>query len=184
MKIYMFTYRKIIPAVVIASLVFIALATNVLAAGAPGYPSCVNPVGSLKASYSSGVHGIPGDQGRFEGEDKVYTTSDIGYMQCFCDTYGRGIQTNWWKIPHLSADEIKSYEKDGWIFISNGQAWGLTNDPYLAKNIEYNCGGVGGGEVLSYAGTGNITFIYSVAFFGVALLSSGVMMKLRSKKNS
>lgn len=175
------------------------------AATAPDYPSCLNPVGTVKAQYDTGIHGIVGDNKSYQGKDIVYSTSEIGYMQCFCADNGHGIQTNWWKVPYLSKEEIDSYVQKGWIFVPDGTAWGLTDDPYLAKNIVYSCknnGGSGGsssssssstssssssqsigGQVLALASTGNIVFIYSIAFAGIALMAAGIVVSRKSNKN-
>jgi len=51
----------------------------------------------------------------------------------------------------LTQDEIDSLVSKGWKYVPNGLAWGLTDDPYLVKNLTYSCltttsnGGTGGG---------------------------------------
>lgn len=115
----------------------------------PSFPSCPNPGGTLKASYSTGTHGIPG-LGEFAGSDSVYTQSETTLVQCFCAPNGAGTQTNWWKVSSLSHDQVAELRAAGWIFIPTGLDWGLEDQPYLAKNISFNCnsgssnGGSGG----------------------------------------
>lgn len=119
---------------------FLALCvTRASAWTAPLFPSCVSPVGTLVVSYDSGIHGIAGQSGEFSGRDSVYQTSDVAYLQCFCPNSGSGIQTNWWKITGMSQDEINTYQKLGWIFVTTGKVWGLTDDPYMAQNQNYSC---------------------------------------------
>jgi len=94
------------------------------------FPSCINPSGSVVASYQNGTHGIVGSSETYSGADTVYSLGDGNYVQCFCDN-GRGIQTNWWKTN--TSDE-------NWISIPNGENWGLESGSYLAQNLDYNCG--------------------------------------------
>ncbi|HJZ05684.1 hypothetical protein A2634_05135 [Candidatus Amesbacteria bacterium RIFCSPHIGHO2_01_FULL_48_32] len=135
--------RFIIHALVLAGLV-IAFSRPVFAIDIPQFPSCTSPSGSVKVSYSSGVHGIPGDAGQYVGSDVVYTVSNSQLVQCFCAATGAGIQTNWWKQDSLSQDQIDQLTKLGWIVIPDGSAWGLDPVSYLAQNSNFNCGG--GGE--------------------------------------
>ena len=117
----------------------------VQAISAPNFPSCTNPSGTVKVSYSSGIHGIPGDQGQYVGSDIVYTISNSTLVQCFCAASGSGIQTNWWKQDSLTQDQIDQLVKLGWIFVPDGSTWGLDPVPYLAQNTNFNCGGGGNG---------------------------------------
>lgn len=123
---------------------FVVGASSVVALSAPEFPSCVSPVGSLQASYESGVHGIAGQSGEFEGKDAVYSLGSGNYAQCFCPPSGSGIQSNWWKIASLSQEEIDSFRKLGWIYVPSGSAWGLDPDSYLVMNQNYSC--LGGGN--------------------------------------
>lgn len=153
---------------------------KVFALNDPSFPTCAAPIGTLKVYYANGNHGIPGDTATHSGSDWVYTYTDGQLVQCFCPPNGTGIQTNWWKIPDMSQDEIKKYLGVGWNYIADGSAWGLDNAPYLAKNYEISCAfggrgggevlGIGGGEVLGLAATGNITQIIGSFAFGVFLL--------------
>ena len=167
-------------------LVFILLSANVRSTNAvttPTFPVCSNPQGTLKASYDSGTHGVVGNTATFTGKDSVYTLSNGTNMQCLCADNGQGIQTNWWKVSSLSADEINILISQGWTQIPDGSAWGLDAAAYLAKNINYSCsgGGTGGpevlgasaGDVLGLATTGNALFILSVILAGVTFLGFG-----------
>lgn len=107
----------------------------------PNFPACSSPSGSVKVSYASGIHGIPGDSGEYVGSDIVYTISDSSLVQCFCAATGTGIQTNWWKQDSLSQEQLNSLTSQGWILIPDGSAWGLDPVPYLAKNSPFSCGG-------------------------------------------
>ena len=75
----------------ISALVFVPSASAVTV---PQFPSCLNPQGSVIASYNSGVHGIVGSSGTFTGADKVYAVDEIRIVQCFCQDNGPDIQTN------------------------------------------------------------------------------------------
>lgn len=147
----------------------------------PEFPSCVNPQGSIEANYSSGIHGIPGKTESFSGSDTVYKINSKTIVQCFCpDKAGSGIQTNWWKIPSLTGGEIENYKTQGWIFIPDGSAWGLDPATYLAKNSDYSCGGIGGiggGEILGLATTGNIKTIYLLLGLGFISLIVSYLLK-------
>ena len=123
-----------------SALIFLVGASPVLAVETPNFPSCTSPTGSVKVSYDSGIHGIPGDSGQYVGSDIVYTVSDTTLVQCFCAASGSGIQTNWWRDNSLSQQQINQLIGDGWIYIPDGSAWGLDPVPYLAKNSNFNCG--------------------------------------------
>ncbi len=196
---------------VFISVFFVLLSTHVQTGNAfayeiPDFTSCVNPKGDIKANYETGTHGIAGKPGSFEGKDTVYKLSENSLTQCFCAVDGSGIQTNWWKIPALSASEIKSLEAQGWIYIPNGALWGLENAPYLAKNSDFSCkssgngdssngstgssgssassasGGVG--QILGLASTGNSVFLLATALTSGLSLLIGLILKKRSKKFS
>jgi hypothetical protein len=120
----------------------IGLFINVQSASAvtvPTFPSCLNPQGTLKVSYSDGTHGVVGDTKTYTGYDAVYKLTDNTLVQCLCPKDGNGIQTNWMKASGFSQSEINTLKNDGWVYIQNGSAWGLDNEPYLAKNIGYSC---------------------------------------------
>src|SRR3989344_2454633 len=124
-----------------SALIFLVGALPVQATNVPAFPSCASPSGSVKVSYDSGIHGIPGDSGEYIGSDTVYTVSDTQLTQCFCAASGAGIQTNWWKLDSLSESQIDQLTNAGWIFIPDGSAWGLDPVPYLAQNTAFSCAG-------------------------------------------
>lgn len=125
-----------------------AAAQDVLPPPVPvSFPSCVSPSGSVLATYSDGVHGIVGSFAVYTGSDTVYALTDGNVLQCFCPTGGiTGIQTNWMNASGFSAGDISSFVSDGWMHVVSGIAWGLSDVPYLAKNISYTCSALGGGE--------------------------------------
>lgn len=140
LKSYLFT------GIILFYIVFVAMTYKVHAVTMPTFPTCLNPQGSLAVKYTEGTHGVPGDETSYTGYDAVYTLTEDTVMQCMCPESGNGIQTNWWRTPHLDQEEIDSLVQQGWINIPNGSAWGLEDDPYLAKNSSYSCiGGKGGG---------------------------------------
>jgi hypothetical protein len=83
-----------------------------------------------KASHATGWHQIVGMQGQVWGSDDVYSLANGNYAQCYCDTQGSGIQTNWWRTTLESLT--------GW-FSENGLQWNLGNYHYLAQNSEFQC---------------------------------------------
>lgn len=123
----------------LATVLLVHTVPAVFAVTAPTFPNCPNPGGSLRVSYSSGVHGIPGKIERFEGSDHVYTIDEDQVVQCYCAPNGSGIQTNWWKVGSLDQDQISMLEKMGWIYIPNGELWGLDSSAYFAQNIAISC---------------------------------------------
>src|SRR3989338_10196982 len=147
----------------------------------PEFPSCVNPQGTVRVSYSSGTHGVPGVTTSYQGSDTVYNISENALAQCLCTIDGEGIQTNWWKVPQLSSDEIENFKTQGWIFVPDGSVWGLDPAAYLAKNSNFACRSTGGsnsssssvggvssiGDILALAATGNIMVIYGLIFVGL-----------------
>ncbi len=179
----------------LASIFYLLVSTtSVFAVSTPSFPACANPQGSLKVSYSEGVHGIVGSGATYTGKDTVYTLSDSTTAQCFCGADGNGIQTNWWKASSLTESEINILKADGWHYVPTGSLWGLAVDPYLAKNIAYSCNssssssgsvqgssttqdldtGTGGGEVLGLAATGDSALVYGSFLLGTLLLIVGL----------
>jgi hypothetical protein len=176
-----------------------AIAGSANAATTPTFPVCANPGGTVKSSYDSGVHGVPGDSNTYTGKDTVYIISENTLVQCLCPLNGNGIQTNWWKVSGLSQEEINVLVNEGWISVPNGSAWGLDNAPYLAKNSSYSCSSSGTGgssdnksngstngssvtkDILSLASTGNSGFIYGTFLAGVALLGSGMFLSFKKR---
>ncbi|MFC1722161.1 LPXTG cell wall anchor domain-containing protein [Patescibacteria group bacterium] len=106
----------------------------------PTFPSCENVQGSLKSGFSEGTHGIVGDTSAHSGSDFVYVLTDSTLIQCFCAIDDSGIQTVWWKVSSLSIEQIEFLLAQGWVYVPNGAAWGLDEDPYLARNSFYDCG--------------------------------------------
>ncbi len=134
--------KKIITGIALTA-VFVALVSPVHAVTEPTFASCLNPQGEVTAKYADGVHGIVGQPDGVRGEDTVYKNGSQDFVQCFCPPDGAGIQTNWMNAANLSEDERKSFIYAGWNFVADGSAWGLTADPYLAKNMSYSCRGNG-----------------------------------------
>lgn len=139
-------------ALLLALVLFAFFATSVQAVSIPDFPSCTSPSGAIKVSYATGIHGIPGDSGQYQGSDTVYTVSDTQLLQCFCAASGSGIQTTWWKVNSLDQTQINQLTNAGWIFIPDGSAWGLEATPYYAKNSSYSCGQTSGGFSQSQPG--------------------------------
>lgn len=187
------------------------VAKPAMAISAPSFPSCLNPHGTVIASYAEGTHGIVGYSTAYSGADKVYQVSEGQVTQCFCGSDGSGIQTNWLNAADLSQDEIKSMEIAGWIYVPSGAPWGLTNDPYMAKNSNYSClakidgssSGTGGGsssssssssstsndiagKVLGLAFTGSSEYIFNLWLYGLMATALGVWIKryILRKKSS
>lgn len=178
----------------VISIVFTTLISTAQASAqtVPSFPSCINPQGSLKVSYSEGTHGIVGRSESYTGSDAVYRLNEDTLTQCFCADDGSGIQTNWWKASSLSENEIQTLRNQGWYYVPNGGLWGLSADPYLAQNSSYTCrGGIGGGDILGseldigsilgLAATGNIGTLYILA--GVAITSLIISFALRPRKS-
>ncbi|OGK43977.1 hypothetical protein A2957_02760 [Candidatus Roizmanbacteria bacterium RIFCSPLOWO2_01_FULL_38_11] len=179
--------KTIFSAIALALLLWVST-SFALAVEIPNFPSCLNPQGDLKASYSSGTHGVVGRTQSYSGSDKVYQLSDATLTQCFCSSNGEGIQTNWWKTSGLTNDEVEILKRSGWFYVPNGALWGLDSEPYLAKNIEYSCLAIGGsvlgtsdsdlkGKVLGLASTGSKEKIYDFWLAGLLLLTYGVWLK-------
>lgn len=165
---------------------------SVFALTIPSFPSCANPQGQIKVTYSDGTHGIVGSGATYTGKDTVYTLSDDTVTQCFCAADGQGIQTNWWKASSLSESDINILKSQGWHYVPTGSLWGLAADPYVAQNLSYRClgggsstsqdNGVGGGdvlgdstgEVLGLAATGDSILVYASMILGLGLTIIGI----------
>lgn len=173
-------------------------AKQALAVEIPDFPSCYNPQGVIKVSYSDGIHGIAGDSTEHIGRDTVYQLDNNNLQQCFCPANGQGIQTNWWKISSLDEGQRDPLINSGWIYIPNGALWGLEETSYLVKNSNYDCtsnsdssGGTGGavlnasasiGEVLGLASTGGNFWPFVLAVTGAAALALGIILNLKSSR--
>jgi hypothetical protein len=133
---------------------FLASAGSVRAVNDPPLFSCTAPVGTITSQYNSGIHGIAGSTATYEGSDVVYKIDENYVLQCFCPSTGStGIQSNWWKVDTLSDTDRENFIRRGWIFIPDGSRWGLQASPYLVRNAEYSCAGVGGGGSSSSNGS-------------------------------
>lgn len=203
--------KKIIALLIIVVAYFADLSA-IFASEIPVFPYCINPQGTIKASYDNGIHGIAGKTGTYEGKDVVYTLSENSLLQCFCPADGKGIQTNWFKATGLSENEIAVLKSEGWIYIPNGALWGLDSAPYIAKNLDFSCPASGGGgssnggsnsnsnsgsggsvlgsavggvgQVLGLASTGNNIFLLGTSIVSGISLITGLFLKKRSKKLS
>lgn len=138
--------------IALAALMILARPAVVLAVDAPEFPLCANPSGQVIVSYENGTHGIVGDSTTYTGSDTVYSVGETEVMQCFCAADGNGIQTNWWNASSLSQEDVAVLKAEGWIYVPDGNLWGLSESPYLAKNTTYSClpggtGGTGGGDI-------------------------------------
>jgi hypothetical protein len=112
----------------------------------PNFPTCMNPSGTVIANYAEGTHGIAGSSGVYVGSDVVYNVNENQVTQCFCSTDGNGIQTDWWKASSLTEEQIETLKAQGWTYIPDGTAWGLSQGAYAAKNTQYSCLPGGGGS--------------------------------------
>jgi len=132
---------KVVGSLFLSLAMFAGVTSGVLAIDVPDFPSCSNPQGVVKASYSSGTHGIVGSTATYTGTDIVYQLDNGDVLQCFCSESGLGIQTNWWKASSLDQSQVQTLINLGWYFVPDGTAWGLSEGFYLAQNINYSCGG-------------------------------------------
>lgn len=178
---------------IIFSLLFLLITKfntpNVLAVTTPDFPACTSPIGTLRVEHNQGTHGVAGSTAEYKGKDSVYNVNDTQVLQCLCTEDGEGIQTNWWKVSSLNDSDIQTLKNQGWYYVENGDLWGLDNTQYMAKNSEYEChGGIGGGEVLGLATTGDKALFYSLFGIGVGLvfllLGFLFLRKRNSKRNS
>ncbi|MCR4263522.1 MAG: hypothetical protein NUV98_02265 [Candidatus Roizmanbacteria bacterium] len=190
-------YHKLFLSLLLSVTFFLQTISVPLAVTPPEFPSCLNPEGAIKSSYSSGTHGVVGSNQTYTGSDTVYTLSDNRLSQCFCSENGDGIQTNWWKISSLTEGEVQILKNQEWFFVPNGALWGLEDTSYMAKNSTYSCkstdGSVGGTSdsnssegsvlegstqnVLGLASTGNIRMILTFFSLGLTLLLVGLSIK-------
>ncbi|MDP3941876.1 MAG: hypothetical protein Q8Q49_06235 [bacterium] len=181
--------RLTIVTIVLTLFYLIFSTAQAMAVSVSDFPACSNPQGTLVVGYDSGVHGIVGSTSEYKGSDKVYQVDASKTTQCFCPSDGTtGIQTDWFKAGNLSQDEVKTYEHDGWTYIPTGKIWGLSDEPYLAKNHDYTCKGTSNGTsngvveaasaVLGLASTGNTITLLSIASTGlVAFFLSFLLRK-------
>lgn len=159
---------------------------SVAAVEVPDFPACESPTGTIVADYSSGTHGVPGDTSTYTGTDQVYRVDDERLIQCLCiDGDVDGIQTNWWKYGYVDNDQMQVLLDQGWIYIPNGKAWGLNDEPYLAKSRDYICSYGIGGQILgltSLAGTGSYKVLRELLSGSMAMVAFGVSYLVLEKK--
>jgi hypothetical protein len=162
----------------------------------PKLYSCLAPSGTVIAKYDSGTHGIVGKYTTFEGSDIVYQEGSDA-LQCFCANDGGGIQTNWLNAGQFTSQEIDTYRRNGWIYVETGSAWGLSQDPYLAKNASYYCRnngvtdpgdgalgyGTGGGADM-LAATGSWSFVFYMAMTGATFMSGAFVISKSRTRNA
>lgn len=166
------------------AILFISVPSLVLASGATtDFGSCLNPQVKASQVNKSDRFGVVGTTKVYSGVDSIYLYSKGNVMQCLCQKDGKGIQTNWLKVGSMSKKDVDSYKKSGWIYIITGSTWGLSDEPYLAKNIEYTCKGnvVKETKVKGLAATGSIVGIYGLILAGFVALFAGVLLKRVSK---
>jgi len=121
-------YLYYLPAIFVLALAAVILLTSkAFAYESPAFPSCINTSG-LQLVVTFGPN----------NEGSLYKTSDDTFLRCYC-TGDAGLQTNLWRIPQLSSDELAYFQNDGWSVIPNGSDVGLDEGKYLTKNIEFNC---------------------------------------------
>jgi hypothetical protein len=168
--------KSLITTFVVASL-FTGLVTPAFADTTFDFGTCVNPqVAASQVNYGNS-HGVVGKAPRYSGVDKIYTLENGNVMQCLCPDEGKGIQTNWLKAEGYSEKDINVLKKQGWTYVATGSSWGLSDVPYMAKNIEYSCRE----ESKVLAATGVSVAIYGLILAGVVSLLAGLLLKRFSK---
>jgi hypothetical protein len=86
---------------------------------------------------------------------EVFSLEGDNFTQCYCPTNGQiGIKTNWLAAGSISKEDQNVLITQGWVYILDGAGWGLSNQPYLAKNTEFSCNGGGGGGTEGGGGGG------------------------------
>lgn len=97
-----------------------------------------------------GFQQISGQAQAVEGQDAVYYINDGNFLQCLClsnpeNNMNSGIQTLWWNVDGLTAEQISQYQNQNW-HLESGSDWNLMNHQYLTINSSYNCvDPIGGG---------------------------------------
>lgn len=104
----------------------------------PVFPPCPEGGGIVKEFYPEGWHWILGIEGNQFGADKVFNIGDNNFIQCYFPPNGtEGIQTNWFAANNLTQEDIDDFVSQGWTFVTEGYAWGLPVQFYLAKNQSF-----------------------------------------------
>lgn len=140
------TMKQIIAGIILTLVTLTGTVRPIFAVNLPNFPSCINPSGTVIAQYDTGTHGIAGSSGTYTGADTVYNTGAGTIVQCFCSSDGNGIQTDWWNASSLTQEEVEILKSQGWHYIPDGNLWGLSAEPYIAKNSTYSCLPTGGGN--------------------------------------
>jgi hypothetical protein len=173
----------------ISLVLFLSVAAkSALAIASVEFPSCLNPQVTASQVNIGTSHGVVGKNTPYSGTDSIYQLNNDNVLQCLCTNNGTGIQTNWLRVGVLSQNDINDLIGQGWVYIDNGELWGLKSGPYLAKNIEYTCHSTSGSSngtsagvtlqqgVLGLAGTGNLTAIYGLIMMGLILFFVGTLL--------
>lgn len=111
----------------------------------PNFSQCPNPGGNVVASYSDGWHWIVGNSTLQWGSDIVYSIGNNNFVQCFCpkdregNLTGMGTQTKWIYAANLSQDQQNDLKNKGWLWVADGNVFGLASGPYLAQNSSFSC---------------------------------------------
>ena len=108
---------------------------------------CGDIHGTLVAKYPSGWHWIVSFSPNQWGADKVKNVGYDNYIQCFCPRklegfeplFRHGVQTNWLKASNVSNETQQKLLSQDWLWVNNGADFGLAPEPYLAKNIKWDC---------------------------------------------
>lgn len=201
-------FKKSIALTAITASLFVSAASPVYANSVPEFGSCVNPQWSKTQENHGSNHGVV-NVGTFSGVDSIYASGGNA-LQCLCTDTGEGYQTNWLKASDYSHEQIESLKAQGWIYVPEGQDWGLEKGPYLAKNASYTCTtctptptptsipgptptpsvttqvqGASANNTSSNAGglasTGNALVIYTSLIAGAVALILGMVLKKFSK---
>lgn len=137
-------YSKLLPLLILPICLFLAPSVQADYQIPVSFTSCNNPSGEIKADYPTGQHAIVGVVGLKSGSDKVFAVGNDNYTQCYCPPSGQtGVKTNWLAAGSISKEDQNVLITQGWVYLANGADWGLSEQPYLAKNSEFTCGGGG-----------------------------------------
>lgn len=177
-----FMTNKFLVTMFLLATLFVFIATPVVASGSAfDFGSCINPQVTASQVNKGDRFGIVGTTKLYSGTDAIYNLSNGNVLQCLCQKNGKGIQTNWLRVGKMAKNDIEKYKNSGWTYIITGSTWGLKDEPYLAKNIEYTCKGNKKTEVKGLASTGNEVALYGLVIAGVFSLAAGLLLKRVSK---
>ena len=148
-------FRKAVFTTTLGISLFLSAALPAYANAIPNFGSCLNPQWTKTQENYDGQHGVV-NVASYPGVDTIYESN--GYvLQCLCTDNGNGYQTNWIKISMLSNSQIDQLKAQGWIYVLNGQDWGLQKGPYLAQNSEYSCASCTPTPTVTPTPTGTLT---------------------------